>query len=101
MKASGTGPETLGNQPAELPGQAALRPLRNPGWRPVDMTAHTAQEKWRREVKEPLGEPHLTSPSSAHGTERDSRKEIGSFSLYIGILIISSFMLWGGFVFFR
>ena len=64
------------------------------------MTAHTAQEKWKREVKEPLGEPHLTSPSSAHGTEGDNRKEIGSFSLYIGILIISSFMLWGGFVFF-
>lgn len=101
LKASGTGPETPGNQPAELPGQAALRSLRNPGWRPVDLTAHPAQEKWRREVKEPLGESHLTSPSLAHGTKIDSRKEIESFSLYIGILIISSFMLWGGFAFFR
>ena len=71
----GTGPVT----PGELPGQIALRSLRNPGWRPVDMTDHPAKEIWRREVRDPLGESHLRSPSSARGTRRDRRKESGPF----------------------
>ena len=80
--AQGWGSEGLGTGPAtpgELPGQTALRSLRNPGWRPVDMTDHPAKEIRRREVREPLGESPLTSPSSARGTRRDRSKESGPF----------------------